>query len=172
VLYLRRRISVYSILLVGLKMIGFFSGSVLESTLRHVGLQRSVYRSYWMYFCKVAKVVRETDRENLVHRSQGLTGRPVRDGTPLEKPGQCWQSGYLSCSQSNSVKALKWISDRQVLLCGCHGESHIVLLHCNLVIMLMMGAKRKGRYKEIGLPLVGYSTYCTSRSCEAYMASS
>jgi len=27
-----------------------------------------------------------------------------------------------------------------------------------------MGAKRKERYNEIGLPLVGYSEICTSRS--------
>ena len=85
VLYLRWRISVYSIYCLLAVNDCFFSGSVLESTLRHVGLQRSVYRSYWICFCKVAKVVRETDRENLLHRSQGFTGRPVRDGTPLEK---------------------------------------------------------------------------------------
>jgi len=35
--------------------------------------------------------------------------------------------------------------------------------------MLMMGAKREERYNEIGLPLLGYSAYCTGRSCEAYI---
>ena len=30
--------------------------------------------------------------------------------------------------------------------------------HCNLVITLMIGVKRKERYNEIGLPLVSYST--------------
>jgi len=41
-----------------------------------------------------------------------------------------------------------------------------MVLHCNLVITLMMGAKRKERNNEIGLPLVGYSTDCTGRSCD------
>ena len=39
-------------------------------------------------------------------------------------------------------------------------------IHCNLIIMLMMGTKQKEHYNEIGLPLVGYSAHSTGRSCD------
>ena len=49
---------------------------------------------------------------------------------------------------------------------GDQGHLNTRLVHCNLVITLTIGAKRKERYNEIGLALVGYSASSTGRSCD------
>lgn len=80
----------------------FVSGSVLESTLRQIGLQRSVFNLYLLLSSFFTVLLKETPCESLLHTSQ-------------------WS---FSGSRSIGTLETKPTEDRQVLLCS---QSHIVL---------------------------------------------